>query len=119
MKIRREVLRLALEIAKESYPNEFVALLTGKRGVIEELLFLPFDAGESSAIIHLEMLPLGYRIYGTVHSHPSPSCKPSRADLDMFAKHGIVHIIVCYPFDCCSCGFYENNGNEIELEIVD
>ncbi len=35
MKVRREVLKLALEVAKESYPNEFVALLTGKRGVIE------------------------------------------------------------------------------------
>ena len=119
MKIKREVLKLALEIAKESYPNEFVALLTGRKGVIEELLFLPFDAGESSAIIHLDMLPLGYRVYGTVHSHPSPSCKPSQADLAMFSKHGVVHVIVCYPFEEGCWRFYDKYGNEIKIEIVD
>ncbi len=119
MKVKKEVLEFALEIAKESYPNEFVALLTGRKGIIEELVFLPFKAGESLAIIHMEMLPLGYRIYGTVHSHPSPNCTPSKADLEMFSKHGVVHIIICYPFEWGCWRFYDKNGNEVELEIVD
>ncbi len=119
MRIRRDVIRLALEIAKESYPNEFVALLTGKKGVIEELVFLPFQAGETMAVIHMDMLPLGYRIYGTVHSHPSPNCSPSPQDIQMFMKHGTVHIIVCYPFDenCWRC--YDRNGNPIDVEVID
>ena len=119
MKIRRETLKFALEVAKESYPNEFVALLAGKKGIIEEIVFLPFSSSEKLALIHMDMLPLGYRVYGTVHSHPSPSCKPSQADLIMFSKHGIVHIIVCYPFEEGCWRFYDKNGNEIELEIVD
>lgn len=119
MKIKREVLEFALEIARESYPNEFIALLTGRKGIIEELVFLPFFSSESSAIIHMDMLPLGYRVYGTVHSHPTPNCKPSDEDLEMFSKHGIVHIIVCYPFKWGCWGFYDRNGNKLELEIVD
>ncbi len=119
MKIRREVIRFALEIAKESYPNEFIALLTGKKGIIEELVFLPFQAGESSAIIHMDMLPLGYKIYGTIHSHPIPNCKPSQQDIQMFMKYGSIHIIVCYPFteNCWAC--YDRNGNEISIEVID
>ncbi len=118
MKVRREVLKFALEVAKESYPDEFVALLTGRRGIVEELVFLPFQSGGSSALIHMDMLPLGYRIYGTVHSHPTPNCTPSKADLEMFSKYGVVHIIVCYPFEWGCWGFYDKDGREIELEIV-
>ncbi len=119
MKIRRDVLRFALEVAKESYPNEFIALLTGKKGIIEELVFLPFQSSEFSAIIHMDMLPLGYKVYGTIHSHPSPSCEPSGQDLAMFMKYGVIHIIVCYPFneDCWKC--YDRHGNEISIEVVD
>jgi hypothetical protein len=54
-RVKRDVLKFALEIGKESYPHEFVALLTGRKGLIEELLFLPFEAGESSALIHLDI----------------------------------------------------------------
>ena len=119
MKIKRDVIKFALEIAKESYPYEFVALLTGKKGVIEELIFLPFQSSEDSAIIHMDMLPLGYKIYGTVHSHPSPNYMPSEQDLVMFMKYGVVHIIVYYPFNenCWKC--YDRHGNEISIDIID
>ncbi len=119
MKIRRDVLRFALEIAKESYPNEFIALLTWKKGIIEELVFLPFQAGETSAIIRMDMLPLGYKIYGTIHSHPSPNCSPSPQDIQMFMKYGAVHIIVCYPFTENSWACYDKGGNPISIEVID
>ncbi len=119
MKIRRDVIRFALEIAKESYPDEFVALLTGKKNVIEELVFLPFRAGRFSAVIHMEMLPLGYRVYGTVHSHPTPNCTPSPQDIQMFMKYGSVHIIVCYPFTEDSWVCYDKGGNPISIEVID
>jgi len=119
MKVKRDVIEFALEIAKESYPNEFVALLTGKKGIVEELVFLPFLSGERSAVIRMEMLPLGYRIYGTVHSHPTPNCTPSPQDVHMFMKYGSIHIIVCYPFDEDSWVCYDKSGNPIDIEVID
>ncbi len=118
MKIKRELLITILEAAKNAHPEEFIALLSGEKGVISELVFLPFVSGETSAIIHLEMLPIGMKIYGTVHSHPSPSCRPSEEDLALFTRFGKYHIIVCYPYceDCWRC--YNRDGEEVELEIV-
>ncbi len=118
MKIKKEVLLLALEIAKENYPNEFVALLSGKKDIIEEIVFLPFDSSEYSALIHMDMLPLGYKIYGTIHSHPSSNCAPSEKDLEMFERCGIIHIIVCYPFKEGCWEFYDRFGNRIHVEII-
>ncbi len=119
MKIRRGVVELALEMGRESYPDEFVAVLTGKRGIIEEITILPFISGTRSAVIRMDLLPLGIRVYGTVHSHPSPSCRPSLRDLEMFSKFGIVHMIVCYPFEEGCWAFYDRRGSPVEVEIVD
>ncbi|MEM4524565.1 MAG: Mov34/MPN/PAD-1 family protein, partial [Archaeoglobaceae archaeon] len=94
MKIKGDLLKAVLEAARDAYPYEFIALLTGEKGVISELVFLPSLSGEESALIHLDMLPLGFKIYGTVHSHPSPCCEPSEEDLFFFTKFGSVHIIV-------------------------
>lgn len=118
MKIKKDVIKLALEIAKESYPNEFIALLTGEGDVIDELIFLPFQSSEYSAVINLDALPLGYKVYGTVHSHPSPSCEPSDEDLYLFLKYGGIHIIVCYPFDENSWKCYDSHGNEVKIEVI-
>ncbi|MDK2795122.1 MAG: hypothetical protein PWQ22_28 [Archaeoglobaceae archaeon] len=118
MKISGELLKEILEIARDSYPNEFIALLSGKKDLIEELIFLPFMAGERSALIHLEMLPLGMKFHGTVHSHPSPCCEPSEEDLSLFTRYGKYHIIVCYPFTIRDWKCYNNKGEEVELEVV-
>jgi len=118
MKITRELLEEILAIAKDSYPNEFIALLSGKKDLIEELVFLPFMAGEMSAVIHLEMLPIGMKIHGTVHSHPSPCCEPSEEDFFLFTRYGKYHIIVCYPFSLKDWKCYNHKGEEIGLEVV-
>ncbi|MEM0202439.1 MAG: Mov34/MPN/PAD-1 family protein [Archaeoglobaceae archaeon] len=118
MKIKRELLMAILESAKETYPYEFIALLSGEKGVISELIFLPSISGEESAIIRLEMLPLGVKVYGTVHSHPSPCCEPSEEDFFLFTKFGRVHIIVCYPFTMNDWKCYDSKGEEIEIEVV-
>lgn len=119
MKIKRELLEMLLVASKESHPNEMVALLAGKKNVAEELVVLPFESGTTSAIIHTEMLPLGMRIVGTFHSHPSPHPVPSAADLQMFSRFGRFHIIVAYPYDEDSWKCYDRYGNEVEVEIVD
>jgi len=119
MKITRSLLEMILAAARDSYPHEFVALLSGKKGVINELIFLPFESGEMGAIIHTDLLPLGMKIYGTVHSHPSENARPSSEDLRMFSRFGKIHIIVSYPFNEKSWRCYDSKGNRIEIEVVD
>ncbi len=118
MKIRRELLEALIEAAKETHPDEFFALLTGKKGVIEEFVFVPFESGENFAVFNLDLIPLGMKVYGTVHSHPSPNPYPSQADVRTFSL-GRVHIIIHYPY-CRNCWkAYDRNGEEIEIEVVD
>ncbi len=118
MKIRRELIDALIEIAKQNHPLEFFAFLTGRNKVIEEFIYIPFQQGENFASFNFSLLPIGMRIYGTVHSHPTPSFKPSAQDLSTFASHGRVHIIIYYPY-CRDCfKIYDASGNEIELEIV-
>ncbi len=118
MKIKRELLITILEAAKNAHPDEFIALLAGDKDVLEELVFLPFISGNVSALIHLEMLPIGMKVYGTVHSHPSSSCEPSEEDLALFTRFGNYHIIVCYPYDMSSWKCYDRTGKEVKLEVV-
>ncbi|RLI75465.1 peptidase [Archaeoglobales archaeon] len=119
MKIKKSVLKMVMEAAKDSHPHEFIALLSGKKGIIEELVFLPFQSSEFSALIHMDMLPIGIMLYGTIHTHPTPSCKPSDEDLVLFSRYGRVHIIVCYPYDENSWKCYNKDGEEIEIEVID
>ena len=118
MKIRRELLEALIEAAREMHPYEFFALLTGKKGIIEEFIFIPFEFGENFASFSLDLIPLGMKIYGTAHSHPSPNPYPSSEDLRTFF-HGNVHVIIHYPYckDCWKA--YDREGREIELEVVD
>ncbi|WP_290595705.1 MULTISPECIES: Mov34/MPN/PAD-1 family protein [unclassified Archaeoglobus] len=119
MKISKTLLLTILEAAKSAHPDEFVALLSGSKDVIEELIFLPFVSGSVSAVIHLDMLPIGMKVFGTVHSHSSPSCRPSDEDMALFTRFGKYHIIVCYPYDERSWKCYDRSGSEIELEVVE
>jgi proteasome lid subunit RPN8/RPN11 len=119
MKIKRPLLEMLLAVSKESHPHEIVALLAGKKNVAEELIVLPFEGGMTSAIIHTEMLPLGMKVIGTFHSHPSPNPVPSRADLEMFSRFGRYHIIVAYPYTTESWRCYDRYGNPVDAEVVD
>lgn len=120
MKIVRELIEELLAISRDNYPLEFVALLTGKKGVIEEYVFLPgTEFGQMSASFRIDMLPLGQKIHGTFHSHPSTSNRPSFQDLSMFASNGNYHIIAAYPYDMKSWRCYDKFGNEVRLEVID
>ncbi len=118
VKIERELLIAILEAAKSAYPDEFVALISGTKDVMKELIFLPSASGSTSALIHLDMLPIGIHVLGTVHSHPSPVCRPSEEDLALFTRFGKYHIIVCYPYDENSWKCYNRMGDEIEIEVI-
>jgi proteasome lid subunit RPN8/RPN11 len=63
------------------------------------------------------MLPVDFNIVGTVHSHPSPNPNPSNADLELFRKHGKIHIITAKPYTRSSWKAYDFNGNEKKIQI--
>jgi proteasome lid subunit RPN8/RPN11 len=120
--ITRKCLDLILESSKSSYPKEFGALLrvdSKDKHLINELVLLPGTiSGDSHAIFRLHMLPIDYTIVGTIHSHPSPYPIPSEADLDLFGKHGRLHIIAASPFSRESWKAYDHNGNEIKIQVI-
>jgi proteasome lid subunit RPN8/RPN11 len=122
-KITKECLDIILEGAKSIYPKEFGGLLrvdTVEKYTIMEVVLLPGTiSGGSQAIFKLYMLPIDFSIVGTVHSHPSGIPLPSRADLELFDKHGRIHIIVASPFDESSWKAYSYDGTEINISIVD
>ncbi len=121
-KIKHKCLDLIIESAKSIYPNEFGALLRvddKQKSTISEIILLPGTVqGDSHAIFKLHMMPIDFNIVGTVHSHPSPFPIPSDADLELFGKHGRVHIIIANPYNHSSWKAYDYNGKEIKIEIV-
>ena len=121
-RIKRKCLELILECAKSTYPNEFGGLLRvdmERKDTIIELIMLPGTiSGETHAIFKLHMLPIDFSIVGTVHSHPSYSARPSGADLQLFRKHGKVHIIAATPYDTTSWKAYNHKGDELDLKVI-
>ena len=121
-KINHSCLDLIIESAKSVYPNEFGALLRvddKQKSIISEIILLPGTVqGETHTIFKLHMMPVDFNIVGTIHSHPSPFPIPSDADLELFRKHGRVHIIIANPYDYSSWKAYDYNGEEIKIEIV-
>jgi len=120
VKIRDELLQYLLELARDFYPNEFAGFLREKDGVFEEVLIAPDPHfGGGSAFFNTWMLPVDESIRGTVHSHPSPSAWPSRADLHFFSKFGGVHFIIAYPFEPNSVRAYLSDGTPVPFEVVE
>ena len=117
--IKRSTLKMALEIAKDNYPNEFAALMRAVDGLIVELIFIPGTVGgERSAMIPFHMKPVDFSIVGVLHSHPSTYPYPSKADLALFDRYGDVHIIVARPYTMDSWKAWDRMGNEVKLEVV-
>jgi len=107
-------------IAKNSYPNEFVALLggevKGRNLVIAGLIYQVFHPSRMSAFMHIN-LPMISGVVGSVHSHPTPGNSPSKADLLLFNKQGHVHLIVCYPFRRKDIAAYDSYGKRIRFAV--
>ncbi len=119
MKIARETLQFIIEVSKSSAPLEFAGMLSAEGEVITEVVVVPgTESSDESAVMQLFMLPNIHTV-GSVHSHPSGNLRPSRADLELFAKKGIIHIIAGAPYDLNSWRCYDKDGAPIELEIVD
>jgi proteasome lid subunit RPN8/RPN11 len=117
--IRRNLIRLMLEIGREHHPNEFVALLREKAGVIHELDLLPGTiGGEDSATLYIEMMPLDTHIVGSAHSHPNGVLRPSGADIGFFPRTGQYHFIVGYPYEEEDWRCFHADGSLAAIEVI-
>ncbi|MGZ7096358.1 MAG: Mov34/MPN/PAD-1 family protein [Methanobacterium sp.] len=120
--VDREVINEVMNIAKESYPNEFMALLEGQiqKNVLKitGLIFLPSETSNEGAVMQVFMQPLTTNSVGSVHSHPGYSASPSEADLQFFSKKGIFHMIIAEPYNRESILAYDSFGNIVDFKVI-
>ncbi|MGZ7043284.1 MAG: Mov34/MPN/PAD-1 family protein [Methanobacterium sp.] len=120
--VDREVINEVMNIAKESYPNEFMALLEGQiqKNVLKitGLIFLPSETSNEGAVMQVFMQPLTTNSVGSVHSHPGYSASPSEADLQFFSKKGIFHMIIAEPYKRESILAYDSFGNIVDFKVI-
>ncbi|WP_409199775.1 Mov34/MPN/PAD-1 family protein [Methanobrevibacter sp. DSM 116169] len=123
VKVDREVIESFLFYANESYPREFLALLEGQIKdeilYITGLIFLPGETSDTGAVLQTGLLPPTMNYWGSIHSHPGPSARPSGADLSTFSKLGVFHMIVCLPYSFETIIAYNKRGEEVPLNIGD
>ena len=119
--IEREVIEEIIQIARESHPLEFMAMLEGKISDeilrIDGLVFLPGETSNQGAVMNLFMVPMTTGTVGSVHSHPIPSATPSSEDLHFFAKNGLFHLIIAEPYTEESIVGYNTFGNLIDYKV--
>ena len=119
-KIKSELVESICTASQNTYPQEFLALIGGDwdKETIDELVVVPAIYGESFSSLRRDLVPLDFRIMGTVHSHPSRHGWASRGDLVSFPKLGKIHLIIAYPFDPNSLRLFNNKGEELEYEVI-
>jgi proteasome lid subunit RPN8/RPN11 len=117
--IRQDLLTLLLEMGRENHPNEFVALIREREGVMEEMNLLPGTiAGSSSAYIFTDMMPLDTHMAGSAHSHPNGVLRPSNADINFFPRTGRYHLIIGYPYREGDWKCFTANGDPCDIEVI-
>ena len=117
--IRHALLSLLLELGRNSHPNEFVALLRERDGIIEELNMLPGTiTGENSASLFFDMMPLDTHLAGSAHSHPNGVLRPSNADINFFPRSGRYHLIIGYPYRESDWKCFSAGGVPQTIEVI-
>src|SRR5512137_1484636 len=117
--IKNELLLLLLELGRGSHPNEFVALLREKNGIIEELNMVPGTiTGENSASLFFDMMPLDTHLAGSAHSHPNGVLRPSNADVNFFPRSGRYHLIIGHPYRESDWKCFTADGTPQPLEVI-
>lgn len=120
-KIKRATIESIIIAARNTYPDEFLALIGdgGNSGVIDELVVLPATYGKNFASLRTDLVPFDSSVKGSVHSHPSINNFPSAADLNIFPALGEIHLIIAYPFNYDTLRASDIKGREIKFEIVE
>ena len=138
MEVKEDIINLLIELSRDFYPRQYVCKLLKSDEIIDEISILsnlkknipeikppawtllsafsygPFlDQFAVSPDIIFEPDFIGFAI-----SHIDESSTPTEDDKQLFSYRGDVHIIIAYPFNNRSWAAYDNNGNAIELEII-
>lgn len=120
--VQSEVIENICSFAKENHPREFIMFLEGKAKdkvlMINGLAYQEYVANDNSTYAKI-YFPLNTDIAGSVHSHPGPSSRPSRADLHTFSKHGMFHMIIHHPYNPEDIQAYDKNGKPIDYSVED
>ncbi len=121
VRIKREAIEFAMHAAINTHPDEFIGLLRDDtEGNITHILVLPRSIyGRGYSSIDLTMIPMFSHSCGSLHSHPTHNNNPSRGDRLAFSRLGNIHIIIAYPYRETDAKAYNQNGNEMMLEVVD
>jgi len=118
--IEQDVIENIMLLAKENYPKEFLAFLDGqiknKKLVITGLVYQEYYASDMSATPIFHFADKSF--YGSIHSHPGLSNRPSSADKEFFGKIGVVNAIICKPYLQENIRFYNHEGEEINVEVL-
>ncbi len=119
--IDRVAVEEVIQRAKEAYPNEFGAMLRGIPHITHVEPVMEGAGNQNSFLFSLysRFSQRSVEGEGVVHSHPSGSARPSRADLSMFGRFPGINIIIGYPYKDDSMAAYDRLGNRVRLEIVD
>lgn len=117
--IRRATAESIIMAAKNVYPQEFFSMLGGSGNTIDELVIVPAEFGDDSVTYRPDFVPIGDRVIGTVHSHPTTNASPSGADLESFRKTGHVHIIIAYPYNLNTIKAFDNIGRQVKIEVIE
>lgn len=117
--IKQDLLSLLLEMGRENHPNEFVALIRERDGIMDEVTLLPGTiAGEDSASLFYDMMPLDTHVAGSAHSHPNGALRPSDADVNFFPRTGRYHLIIGYPYRKSDWKCFTADGEPCNLEVI-
>jgi len=117
--IRLDLLTLLLEMGRENHTNEFVALIRERDGIMEEVNLLPGTvAGEDSASLFYDMIPLDTHVAGSANSHPNGVLRPSNADINFFPRTGRFHLIIGYPYGKRDWQCFTADGEPCNLEVI-
>ena len=120
IQIRMDVIENMRDLSRQCYPKEFLGFLEGKIEnnvlIIDKLMYQEFISNEYSA---MPIFHFPQTFYGSAHSHPSNNNRPSNEDRQFFRKVGIINIIICSPFGINNIRYYNHNGEEINIEIID
>ena len=125
--LKRSLVEACSAAGRAADPNEFLGLLEGERTKIEgedsllltRIIVPPGLSVDGWSAGYLPwMLPSSISEWGTFHSHPSGSARPSGADLALASKEGGIHLLICRPYTPDKLIAYGGNGKRIQFKIV-
>jgi len=120
IQIKRNIIEGIIEAARNTYPKEFFALLgSSDKKVIDELIVVPAIYGFGHVLVRSYLIPIDFKIVGSVHSHPEKMNNPSSADIKSFSEFGDIHLIIAWPFDINSIQAYDVSGKPINWQVID